>query len=86
MTFYRDINKFYNRKLIINSKYDLIVVIISFRVYKYFIKHWLEKFVLSYVFWTFSYNPVLLKFVNYTPVYRFYYILNSVYNCILYCK
>jgi len=38
MTFYRDINKFCNRKLIINNKYDLIVVIISFCVYEYFIK------------------------------------------------
>jgi len=58
MTFYCDINKLYNRKLIFNSKYDLIIVNISFHFYQYFIG--LEKFVLSY-------NP-LLNFVNYAPI------------------
>jgi len=67
---YQDI-KFYIRKLIINSKYDLIVINISSAFINISLNIDLEKFVLSYVFSTFSYNSALQKFVNYAPMLSF---------------
>ena len=58
----------YIRKLIINSKYNLIVVSISSAFINILLNIGLEKFVLSYVISTFSYNLALLKFVNYALI------------------
>jgi len=55
MIFYLNIIKFYICKLIINNKYDLIVVSISYAFINISLNIGLEKFMLSYVF-SFSYN------------------------------
>jgi len=47
MTFYHNINKFYIRKFVINSKYDRIAVSISFEFINILLNIGLEKFVLS---------------------------------------